>query len=848
MSPSSVLKTVHQETGVSKHIPLSHLNSPTVAENVNGEVFSVIQLQGVPFQTEKNSTINQYNRTLKRLIASLDETVCLMVTAHRRRVNHHLAGSFKHPVLQAINDDYMQRFQGQEMFVNDLYLTVLYRGLHSGKVGKGIKLFNQLSDNVVKAAREQRRRQQMRDLEKSVTRIMSSLSAFNPVLLGSRDSSVGYSELLNFLSKPVNAGEGLPVPNNGFAPASAKTLTDLDKKIALYPQGDLSQYLPLKRIFFGTDIQLQGVTESNHRFAGILSIKAYADQSASVMLNTLLHLNCEWISTHSFAIEAKDVVMKRVKQQGVRLGNVGDAGVTQQMALHDLQEDIQTGLVNGGYHHHTLMILADTKKALDHYLNQAARCYLDVGIAVVREDLGQEAAYWAQFPGNHKYIARRALITSENFADFCPLHNYKIGYKDKNHLGSAVTLLETTSKTPYFFNFHKSGGKGETTPGHTTIIGSNGAGKTVLMTFFDAQASRYHGRSVFFDRDRGTEIYVRSTGGVYSILSPDHPEEACFNPLLLPDTKVNRKFCKDWLAQLCKKEEETVLDAELQEPINTCIDYAFDKLDPEHRQLSNATQVIPVDFERWPQLRRWLKGHGVREDGDYGYLFDNATDALHAKDKMGFDMTHFLDNEPPQVRTALLMYLFHWIKANLDGKLMAIWLDEAWQYFVDPYWEKELKKTLPTFRKLNAFLVMATQSASSVAESSLRNMILDNSATQIFFPNPDGRAEYYQEGFSLSEAEFDFIKENEAKSRQFLVKHGHDSAICKLDLSHMLDKVALLSADKKSIRKLDQLRKKKGNAPEHWLNDFLGKEIFSETEKNTTQKCNTNNTQQGGCQ
>jgi len=188
---------------------------------------------------------------------------------------------------------------------------------------------------------------------------------------------------------------------------------------------------------------------------------------------------------------------------------------------------------------------------------------------------------------------------------------------------------------------------------------------------------------------------------------------------------------------------------------------------------------------------------------------------------MGFDMTHFLDNEPPQVRTAVLMYLFHWIKSKLDGRLMGIWLDEAWQYFTDTYWESALKKTLPTFRKLNAFLVMATQSASSVAQSSLRNMILDNSATQIFFPNPDGRSEYYQEGFSLTESEFMFIKENEAKSRQFLIKQGHSSVIARLDLSHMRNLISLLSADRKSITRLDQLRQKYGNSPEKWLPYFL---------------------------
>ena len=469
------------------------------------------------------------------------------------------------------------------------------------------------------------------------------------------------------------------------------------------------------------------------------------------------------------------------------------------------------------------MVLGDTQASLDVAINQATRCYLDVGFPIVRETLGQEAAYWAQIPGNLKYIARSSMITSQNFADFCPMHNYKIGYRDGNHLGSAVTLLETTSKTPYFFNMHKHGSRTEMSPGHTLIFGSNGSGKTLLMTFLDAQISRYHGRSVFFDRDRGTEIYVRATGGNYSILSPNHPEETCFNPLLLKDTPSNRKFCQDWLAQLCKKETEATLEAELLEPIKLCIDYAFTKLSIEHRKLSNAVKVLPVNFERWPQLRRWVHGNGETESGDYAYIFDNATDSLHAKDKMGFDMTHFLDNEPPQVRTAVLMYLFHWIKGQLDGRLMAIWLDEAWQYFVDPYWEKELKKTMPTFRKLNAFLVMATQSVASVAESSLRNVALDNSATQIFYPNPEGRAEYYQQSFSLSDAEFEFIKDNEAKSRQFLIKHGHDSVICKLNLARMTDAIKILSSDKKSITLLDQLRQTDGDDPAKWLPELLRK-------------------------
>ncbi len=821
MSHFDTMQAVRKEVGVSKHIPVTHLNSPTVAETQDGMVFSVLKVEGVPFQTERNENINHWNNLWQRLITSLDENICLTVTVHRKKVNHNLSGVFLNETLQTINDAYMHRFQSRALFSNTIYITVLYRGLNSGKIGKGIQLWNRLSEKVAKEARQYRRRQQMRELEKIVDRITGILSIFKPTLLGYQENEKNYSELLEFLSIVVNGGVGQLLPNDGtFSPISNAISSNIN--IAMrYPQGNLAQYLPVNRIFFGESIQFQGVTPSSNRFASILSIKSYPEESASVALNSLMHLEGEWISTHTFAIESKELMMKKVKLQGNKLKNVNDAGLSQIDALSSLQELMQTGAANAGYHHHTLMLLADTQDILDNLTHQAARCYLEVGFPIVRETLGQEAAFWAQIPGNLHYIARSCLITSKNFADFCPLHNYHVGCRDGNHLGEAVTLLETTSKTPYFFNFHKLGSKNEMTPGHTTIIGSNGAGKTVLMTFLDAQVSRYHGRSVFFDRDRGAEIYVRASGGVYSILSPDHPEESCFNPLLLEDTAVNRQFCQDWLAQLCKKEDEITLDAELLEPLSTCIDYAFEKLSPEHRKLSNAIKVIPINFPRWPQLRRWVKADSKREAGTYGYLFDNSNDALQAADKIGFDMTHFLDNEPPQVRTALLMYLFHWIRSKLDGQLMAIWLDEAWQYFTDTYWENALKKTLPTFRKINAFLVMATQSASSVAQSSLRNMILDNSATQIFFPNPDGRVEYYQDGFSLTESEFLFIKENDAKSRQFLVKQGHSSVIVKLDLSHMRHLISILSADKKSIQHVDQLRQQYGNEPKNWLPHFL---------------------------
>ena len=172
------------------------------------------------------------------------------------------------------------------------------------------------------------------------------------------------------------------------------------------------------------------------------------------------------------------------------MDNVNDAAVSQINELHQAQDSVASGHITMGYHHNSLLLLSEDQVSLDKAVVEAIRCYSEAGFVAVRETLGQESAFWAQLPGNLNYITRSSLITSENFVDFAPLHNYDSGYRDANHLGSAVTLLETPSKTPFFFNYHATGSKTNPSKGHALIIGGNGAGKTAFMCFMDAQLSR----------------------------------------------------------------------------------------------------------------------------------------------------------------------------------------------------------------------------------------------------------------------------------------------------------------------------------------------------------------------
>src|SRR5690606_34592037 len=105
-------------------------------------------------------------------------------------------------------------------------------------------------------------------------------------------------------------------------------------------------------------------------------------------------------------------------------------------------------------HHLSVLVRAPDLGALDDAAATAAAALADIGAIAVREDTNLEPAFWGQFPGNEHYLVRRAMISTANMASFGSLHGFALGQAEGNHWGDAVALLQTTSATPFFFNFH----------------------------------------------------------------------------------------------------------------------------------------------------------------------------------------------------------------------------------------------------------------------------------------------------------------------------------------------------------------------------------------------------------
>ncbi|VEG91199.1 VirB4 family type IV secretion/conjugal transfer ATPase [Legionella spiritensis] len=811
----------YQETPVSAVFPITHLNTPGVFESKTGFQGASLKVQGVPFLTAEPEHLNRLSQRLHQAMLNLDERFIQYVTVHRKKENLALKGQFKSAFAKRVNDRYHARFTGKSLYRNDIYLTTVLKGDTSSKAARSLSFMERLKALQSPQNSAALREEKLTALQAKMAQLQTALSPFKPHPLGENDQNMGYSELLAFLSLIPNGGDSVAFQRPATFTTIAKGITEVWRAEQLYPQGHLGQYLCNRQLFFGNAIQLQGAASKDTRFAAMLAIKQYGQHSASVMLDPLLELDCEFILTHSFAPVPREVALDVIQKKRGKLINANDAGVSQIADLSLLEDGLASEATRLGYHHNTLMLLADSREELEQAIREAVNVYALSGMVLVRETIGAELAFWSQIPTNHHFITRSSLITSHNFVDFCPLHNFETGFRDGNHLGEAVTLLQTPSKTPVYFNYHTPSSKTNPAKGHTAIFGATNAGKNTLVAFLDAQMGRYNNRSFFLDRDEASKIYVLSSGNSrYTVIAPD--KSVAMNPLQLPDNPKNRTFIKDWFGQLIKQPNEDDLPGPVTEILNECVNYAFDHLEKRYRTLSNVSQCLPCDFPRWPELRRWLKGSDGRGDGEFAWLFDNEKDSLRLDfDKVGFDITYLMDEVSSQISTPVYLYLLHRMRLSLDGRLTSFIIDEAWQVLGSPFWLTHLKSWLATIRKKNGHFIFMTQSPETVVNSTIASEILTNVATTIYFPNPSASTEVYQNKLHLTTSEYQLLKNLIPESRQFLVKQEQTAMLCKLDLSSLADEIRIFSGNQASVQLLDTIINEVGDNPDVWLPLFL---------------------------
>jgi type IV secretion system protein VirB4 len=787
-------RVASRDAGSGQHIPYIRHSDAWTLETRSGDLVQVLRLEGRSFETEDAKELDRLKitrNTLLRALAGGDYALWQHIV--RRKVRPELSHAIPPGFAAELDRKWFARLRERKLYVNDLYLSLVRRAPR-GAAGIASRIQRALSPARDRVIGEQARTQALKELHQQAENLQAKLAPYGARRLGTIETASGlYSEPLRFIVHLLT-GRDRPV---------VIPMASLDSFLgSQVPALTLDAYLPTSTDHLGGEaFEMRGPGWS--RFGAVLSIKDYPPQTYAGMLDALFTLPCEAIVTQSFAFIGRSTALEALARQARIMENIDDPALSQIDEIEEARDDLASGRLVYGSHHLSVVPIVEDTDQLDRACNEVDKRLTELGLITVRESGGaMELARWAQLPGNFPYVARPAPISSQNFASFASLHNYAYGKPSGNHWGPAITIMETVSGTPYFFNFH------DADIGNTIVVGASGSGKTTVMGFLLAQALRTGARIIYFDKDRGADLLIRALGGRYNIIRQG--KTTGFNPLRLPDSPATRGFLANWLSTLLTARGER-LSAQESQVVRQAVDDTF-KLPDSERRLAVIAAFLPRISTGGlaERLQPWHSG------GQYAWLFDNDVDRLTLEQQvMGFDLTDVLRD--PIIRVPALYYMLQRVDRVLAaGQPTIIVIDEGWAALADPIFSDLVEDWERTIRKRGGLVMFASQSPESIMKSPVGSVIVSQSPTHIFMPNPKSEAKAF-EGYNLTPRELELILLLDKESRCFLIKHGRHSVVAKLDLGDMEDEVAILSSRQETVELLDRILAEVGDDPAAWM-------------------------------
>ena len=411
---------------------------------------------------------------------------------------------------------------------------------------------------------------------------------------------------------------------------------------------------------------------------------------------------------------------------------------------------------------------------------------------VIREGYGQLPAWFARLPAQpRKRQVRKVFVSAGLAACLAPVFGPPRGNRKSRHLDrEPLAVFETPWRTAYRYDLFAGD------VGHTLILGATGSGKSFTLNFLLVEALKYDPRILILDLGGSYRWLTRFLGGRYLELAPGETEPTLrLQPFALPAGTRTFQFLTGWVLRLLKLGGYEADGSDTSE-IRARIEDLY-ALGAERRTLSVLAGSLPVAM--WPAFSRWTDG------GAWGAFFDNApSDAadIEFRDWQVIDLAGAAEHA--DLCEAALSYLLERMRLEIEdpaetARLKLMVVDEAWRYMQDPAVLNYLAEAAKTWRKKNAALVLATQSAVDVTGTPGASGLLESIPTKLFLANPELPAEAGAL-FRLNDSEVTRIRELTPK-RELYLRRPDEAAVLRLEVdpeSYWLYTSSPLDAEKRA--------------------------------------------------
>ena len=399
---------------------------------------------------------------------------------------------------------------------------------------------------------------------------------------------------------------------------------------------------------------------------------------------------------------------------------------------------------------------------------EAAALLAGVDIKCIRETMGQLPAWFGRLPGARRALQfREMLLSAGSGACLAPLWGDPVGHDSCRHLrGAPLAVLETRGRTRFGWDLF-----GGSDVGHTAIFGATGSGKSFFLNFLLVNALKYGPRVCVLDLGGGYRALTELVGGSYLALDPRAGRGLALRPLDLPDTDASLHFLSGWVEQLlalggyaCSGDD----GGEIRKAVKNAM-----RMPVERRRLGALAGLLVPRMQ--PAMARWVEG------GKWGHIFDppgggggvrfhadwqviDISGAERHADLCAAAMAWFLDRMRSDIEAPEALERF---------KILVV--DEAWRFLGEGAAGAYLAEAAKTWRKRNAALVMATQSAGDVLGAEAAPNILESMPNRVYLSNPD-LASGAGEPLQLSESEIDTVRRLQPKRELYLQRRAATAA------------------------------------------------------------------------
>jgi type IV secretion system protein VirB4 len=383
------------------------------------------------------------------------------------------------------------------------------------------------------------------------------------------------------------------------------------------------------------------------------------------------------------------------------------------------------------------------------------RIFVDARAQVMEETLGNLSAFYAMFPGNHKFNVFSLWLAEDHHARLSSVFAPHLGHPRSDDLDAEyLNIFETRTRTPFFQDVYVDGVR------VMLIIGPTGTGKSVHGNQLISLEQKYGGFTYIFDIGGSYESVVELYGGRVDRVGKDGPR---VNPFVLEPTESNIKFLYSFV-KLLLTNGGAELEPEDDDVIHKAVQDMY-LLDSENRRLSNL--FLPKKLDRY--LSKWV-GKGI-----YNAVFDNVEDSLSLSRIQCFDFQGVNNEQYADLIEPLMVWLLRRINdvlynpANL-GVPKHILIEELFSSMKNKQLLDGALASIKTVRKNLGGVTMIGQSVDDLGTNA--DSIVNSCTSFLFLKDATFNRKRYAELFKMNEQQIELFESLQDREGLYIRRDG----------------------------------------------------------------------------